>query len=260
MFCNVFYRQALLGVFALVAGCKEDRYALFHGPARLHFGPAPFWANQPNLINFPLDTLKRRTFVYRDASVTRDTVYFDVYTVGHVGTEDRAFELEQMPVGGAENAVAGVHYLAFDDPALASQYVIRAGATHRSIPIVLLRDVSLKTSDIVLGLKIKPNAHFLEGDAGRLWRKVEVTDRLSRPQRWMGREEREVLGAYSRKKHQFMIDVTGFRWDDDFLNNEYANISFRVYWMNRLKQAWQDMLVTDMDELFDENGDFWSFP
>jgi len=258
---KTFCHFALLGAFALsMTTCKEDRYALFDGPARLHFGPDPFWANQPNLINYPQDDLKRLTFVYRDPSVVRDTVYFNAYTVGHLGTADRPFLLEQIEVEDAENAVAGVHYLPFDHPDLANQYVVRAGAAHQRVPIVLLRDASLKTKDVVLELRIKPNEHFLEGEAGRLWRRVEFTDRLARPQRWAGLEEDYVLGPYSRKKHQFMIDVTGLRWDDDFFDNEYLNFSVQIYWMNKVKQAWEELFGTNPDEMFDENGNFWFFP
>jgi|GEM_PF-196670 len=257
-FCRRYGHAALLGFFALSAGgCKEDPYELFDGPARLHFGPAP---EAVNLINYRPDTLRRQTFAYRDASVTRDTVYFNIYTVGHVGAADRPFVLEQIQLGGVENAVPGVHYLPFDHPDLTDQYVIKAGTAHRRVPIVLLRDASLKTKDVVLGLKIKPNAHFLEGEAARLWRKVEFTDRLSRPQRWSGTDEAVNFGPYSRKKHQFMIDITGFRWDDEFLGNEFLNLSFRIYWMNRIKQEWEDRFATNPNEMIDENGDFWFFP
>ena len=48
-----------------------------------------------------------------------DTVWLDVDIMGKLSAEDRPLALQQVMVEGTKNAVAGTHYIAFDDPVLA---------------------------------------------------------------------------------------------------------------------------------------------
>lgn len=227
-----------MGVILLLTGaCKQDQYYLFNDVGRLQFGPDPSRIYQSN-FNLA-DTLKRYTFVYEPAETVSDTVFFDLYTVGGVSNIDRPVRLVQEQVNGIQNAISGVHYKAFDHQELANDYVIKAGTVHRSIPVVVFRDASLKEGTVVLKLKVVPNEHFEEGEVTNLWRKLEFTDRLSQPQRW-ATSMMSQLGAYSIRKHQFMIDASGQRWDEEFCNEIYSNIGVMMFWRNLVKSAWTD--------------------
>lgn len=71
-----------------------------------------------------------------------DTVWVTVLTMGYLSDQDRPFELQQVMTGNRD-AVAGVHYVAFDSPEMQDWYVIPAGESFRQIPIVVMRDPSL---------------------------------------------------------------------------------------------------------------------
>ena len=51
---------------------------------------------------------------------------------------------QQVMVEGTKNAVAGTHYIAFDDPVLAEFYVVPAHSATAHIPVILKRDPSLQ--------------------------------------------------------------------------------------------------------------------
>lgn len=243
----------------LLGACKQDQYYLYNDVGRLQFGPDP---SRIYTASFNLaDTLKRYTFYYEEEQITEDTVFFDLYAVGGVSDMDRPFQLVQETVAGADNAVAGVHYKAFDHQDLANHYVIKAGFVHTRVPIVLLRDASLKQMVYTLKLRVAPNEHFLEGEPTNLWRKVEFSDRLSQPTLWDASITQYRLGKYSAVKHEFMINVTGQDWDDDFMESIATNLAVMGYWQGVLKIALIDYNNQNPDNLLmDEEGELVVFP
>ncbi len=242
-----------------LASCKKDQYYLYNDVARLQFGPdiTRIYTASYNLT----DTLKPATFYYDAPAKTRDTVLFDIYAIGGTSTADRPFKLEQVQVTGANNAVVGQHYLSFTDASISKNYVIKAGTIHSFVPVVLLRDASLKTNTVVLKFNIVANESFQLGEKSNLWRKVEFTDRLSQPAAWNASSTQYYYGKYSVVKHKFMIDNTGLKWDQDFMNalpNDYAQLQ---YWVGVLKTA----LITynaahPGSPLVDEFGELVIFP
>lgn len=230
---KIIYTASLLAALFLTS-CNDENYLLYEGDARLQFGPTPNYIySATTQLN---DTAKSITFVYDDASVKQDTVFFDIYTMGNISNQDRAFKLKQVTVPGVDNCVAGVQYKAFNDPSVTKHYVIKAGTNHMLVPIVFLRDASLKNLIYTLRLEIEENENFKLGESYKLWRKVQVADRLARPNSWTTYMETYYLGKYSYVKHGWMIAQTGYRWDQDFIaaiyTNGYAEMS---YWKARLK-------------------------
>ncbi len=65
-----------------------------------------------------------------------DTVWLDVDIMGKLSAEDRPLALQQVMVEGTKNAVAGTHYIAFDDPVLAEFYVVPAHSATAHIPVI----------------------------------------------------------------------------------------------------------------------------
>ncbi len=244
---------------ALLAACKKDQYYLYNDSARLQFGPSP---DRIYTASFEMaDTAKPFTFYYEPAATTQDTVFFDIYAIGGVSGKDRPFTIEQVTVTGAENAVPGVHYKAFSDPSLKDMYQIRAGEVHRSIPVILLRDPSLKSKNVKLQIAVKANEHFLPGEVRKLWRRVELTDMLSQPAAWNASAAQYYWGKYSRVKHSFMIEQTGEKWDQEFLLNINTDFALLTFWKLKMRT-----LLTDYNNahpgapLMDETGEPVVFP
>ena len=95
--------------------------------------------------------------------ITQDTVWIEVSTMGFLSDQDRQVELQQV-VTGENDAVSGVHYVAFDDPALLAKSYVPAGQNMASVPIVVLRDASLDQHDVVLKITIRDNGVFKPGN------------------------------------------------------------------------------------------------
>ncbi len=229
---KLIYTINLLVALFLIS-CNDENYLLYDGETRLQFGPTP--ANVYSSASQLRDTLKSYTFVYENASVVQDTVFFDIYTMGIVSDKDRVFKLKQVTVAGVDNCVAGVHYKAFDDPTVAKHYVIKAGSNHMRVPIVFLREASLKSMIYTLRVEIEENENFKLGETTKLWRKVHVADMLVKPNAWTTYME-NFFGKYSYVKHSWMVQQTGYRWDQDFIAaisaSGYAEMS---YWKTKLK-------------------------
>lgn len=242
----------------LLHACSEETL-VYDDVARLQFGPEPS-GMYVTYLNFA-DTLKAYTFVYEPTSVLQDTLYFDLYTIGGPSEIDRPFKLEQVQVPDTLNAVAGTHYIGFNDNRVAGLYVIKAGEVHLRVPVVTLRDPSLKENGVMLKIQVVQNEHFEPGDPRLTWRKGIITDRLTRPAAWDDAMERFYWGAYSEVKHAWMVEVTGERWDQEYMQevqSDFANLSF---WISTLKQ----LLIDHNNEnpgnpLTDEFGALVFFP
>lgn len=245
-------------VLLFLYSCKEEYY-LFNDVKRLQFGPEPsrIYTTSFNLA----DIEKRHTFYYDAPSKQMDTVFFDIYAIGGTSKVDRAFKLEQVAVPEEENAVAGTHYKAFTDPSVIDEYVIKAGTVHTRVPIVMLRDASLKTTTVTLKFQIAKNENFDYGEENLLYRTVIFTDRLSQPTSWDSWFTTYYFGKYSVVKHAFFIEHTDQKWDEEFFNYLKANLGDLSYWKAAVKIA----LATYNAEhpgnpLRDENGDLVVMP
>ncbi|SMO74654.1 DUF4843 domain-containing protein [Solitalea koreensis] len=242
-----------------LASCKEDDYYLFNDTARLQFGPdiSRIYQTSFNLA----DTLKPFTFYYENPDVKQDTVFFDIYAIGGVSSKDRSFTLEQVQVQGVNNAVAGTHYVAFNDPLVSKNYVIKAGQVHSFVPVVVLRDASLKNSNVVLKFNVVADKNFQLGEANNLWRKIDLTDRLSQPAAWNASASQYYFGKYSIVKHRFMIESTSQKWDQEFISFVMADYALLQYYTGTLKTALVNYNNAHPGNMLkDEVGDLVVFP
>ena len=249
----------ILIAVAAFTSCKQDQYYLYNDVGRLQFGPEP---DRIYTTSFDLaDTLKPYTFYYEDPTITQDTIYFDIYAIGGTKDTDRAFTLEQEQLPNTLNAIAGTHFVAFNDPKVTKFYVIKAGTVHAKVPIIVLRDASLKTTTPKLKFKIVVNENFQLGERNKLWRKIEITDRLSQPAQWTTSFSQSYFGKYSVVKHSFLIDSTGDKWDNDFITNLYAVGGLLNYYQTVVKTALIDYNNAHPgNPLTDENGELVVFP
>jgi hypothetical protein len=243
----------------LVAGipftaCHPDRYHLYEGPGYLQFGPPQQYRNEAYYDM--ADTMKTFSFVYKLPDITEDTIYFDIYAIGGIAAADRPFALTQVMQPGKANAVAGVHYKAFDEIRLRSSYVIKAGEIHAFVPVVLYRDVSLKNTEVVLQFSVAANDYFKPGEPGKVWRRIAFSDHLQQPAAWDTYASNNYWGKYSRVKHEFMIRQTGEKWDQEFMSVfTWQQAGYALYWKGRLTEL---LAIYNQQHpghpLVDENG------
>lgn len=187
------------------------------------------------------------SFVYTGENVERDTIWVEVETMGFTSDENRPVELQQLDTT-ANMAVAGKHYVAFDDPSLAEYYKIPAKKARASLPIVLLRDASLKDTSVVLKFGFKETSLFKHGYDVFQTRSITFTDRLAEPANWskayhpyprypnISTYFSNYFGAYGVVKHQFLINKTGSTWDDDYIDELMTGDSNYLYYMMQKMQ------------------------
>lgn len=218
----------LLPVFGLFA-C-EDEMEVYNSPEnRLNFIYEPFTM---------ADTVIPRTFVYDVETRVFDTVWLEVETMGYVEDHERSFALEQVKKGEGEQAVAGKHYIAFDDPLVADYYKIPAGKNTVRFPIILKRDPSLKQQEVTLCVQIGHNENFIPGYEKYQKKIIRVADILMQPKYWDFYASYYFAGKYGKVKHQFMIDATadlGIKMNDDFFyslvgNPNSVDMGMTDYW------------------------------
>jgi len=199
----------------MATSCEKDLPVYDTDVCRLNF----FLDNLPNSSILESNELSY-SFVYH-GDVETDTVWLKMSTMGFVSDKNRAMELQQVATEG-DDAVPGVHYVAFDNADLAKYYVIPAGAVETKVPVVLLRDGSLKKKTVILRVAVKENEHFKAGYEQFSYREIHFTDKLSRPRNWETYYLDYAFGPWRIGKHQFMIDATGKAWDEAYIE-EYGN-------------------------------------
>ncbi|MDR2281690.1 MAG: DUF4843 domain-containing protein [Sphingobacterium sp.] len=238
--------------------CKQEPYNTFEDIQIIQFGPAPedLYVSGRELRN----RVKAHTFVYEPEEKLLDTVYFDVYALGGMKNKDRFFFFVQEAVPDVENAIPGVHYQAFDKEG-GDLCVIKANTVYTKLPVVLLRDPSLKKKTVVLKFKLFPNEEFVVGEKEKLWREVSYTDQLSKPDAWTANVAKYYLGEYSSEKHRFMIKVTQQRWDEQMITEAVPQTDLMMYYKAVLNAA----LIKNNNEsttgpLRDENRQLIVFP
>lgn len=212
-----FYMMALVSLMSL-ASCEKDLPVYSDPTCRLNF-----YYDISSTSDFEAKLARSAfSFVYGPEEAVDDTIWFEVETMGFVADYDRPISLEQIEVAEANNAVVGKHYQSFDTPSLQKFYVMPAGKARTKIPVVLLRDASLKTENVVLKVAIKANEYFANGYEPYRERTIEFTDQLSEPSYWNKVYNKyysigAFFGAYGVVKHQFLIEQTGENWDDEYI-------------------------------------------
>ena len=173
------------------------------------------------------------TFFTAAANVKLDTVRVLICAMGVPVDYDRPIMLLQTNTGEPDAAIAGTHYVPFDDPALIDSFCIPAGEVQHFIPIVVIRDKSLATEEVRLEMELKSNEHFRPGiDAWRHFL-VKATDTASKPTNWDTTWKYHFGASWGPEKMRFIIQYTGF---SDF-DNPPSDYSYLSYLGNTAKQA-----------------------
>jgi hypothetical protein len=198
-----------------LASCEKDLEVYHEDTCRLNFYYSGV-SGTSSLERSLTDT--HYSFVYGGKHLESDTLWLPMQTMGFVYDEPRAISLEQIDNEDAllPKAVAGKHYMALEQ--LSSYYVVPAGTAMASVPIVLLKDASLDEQEYLLTLRIRANEWFENGYEAFQTRRIYITNMLSEPSAWYQTYCHYYFGKYGPVKHQFLIDETGEKWDNDYIN------------------------------------------
>ena len=254
---NRFFIYTMILIGSLFAACEEDLKPYAEDTCWVYF----------DLIG-SADTLQNRTFVYAGGDAETDTVWIPLKTIGKVMNFDRPVTLTQVQ-GDGLNAVAGTHFVPFNDQSLSTEYVIPAGKTTVELPIVLKRDASLKTDKVLVEFTLTANNYFTPGFVGPQTVQVWVTDQMDRPSYWPTASDATLnskIAPYDPVLHQFLIDATGNKWDNEYIGSlglyeGFLNTSYGeawAYWDDQTANydsAYMNWLVSKLQKaLADENA------
>ncbi len=224
----------LIGFMASVllhTGCQEQDMMQYTND------PAIYFANETSssynsYLTTQHDSINHSFFIY-GSSVTRDTVHVLIRTMGMPVDYDRPVSLVQTNVGQSDAAVPGVHFVPFDNPEVKDSICIPAGTVYQFVPIIVLRDESLASSEVRLELALEANEHFRQGiDAYRNFL-VTTTDEAVKPSNWDTRWRYYFGASWGTEKMRFIIQVTGYT---DF-ENIPSDFSYLTWLGDTAKQA-----------------------
>lgn len=222
-------------MLALVSSCEKDLESYSDTDCWLNF---VFYDNSGDLLTSEgiTDELRQTTYSFVTASVaageelTAGTVEFEVSTVGFLSDKDRPVKLKQIQTG-QNDAVPGVHYVAFDDPQFTTGCYVPANQNKAVIRLTLLRDVSLKEGDVTLKFAIDENEYFKPGYEGMSERTLHISDLLNQPSNW----PTDYVGNYGPLKHQLLMEWTGNAWDeayiDSLLGGDSGYLTYLTRWL-----------------------------
>jgi hypothetical protein len=219
------YSCIIVILLAIAAGCKKAPYILYNDGHRIQIADT---------------TPVSYSFLYKDAAVTKDTVYIQMNTMGGIVDHNRVITIEQIPeydkiyvrdpvtnkitdsiiTEKPFKAIPGKHYISFTDPAVQGLMVVMADSAVSKMPVILIRDTSLKTNSYRLRIKLIANDEFAIGETKAVEKVIVFSDRLERFESWKADQASSpafaVFGKYSTGKHQFMIDVLKTKIDEDW--------------------------------------------
>lgn len=254
----------LAGVAILMAtACTQEQPGSFSMPDnRLNF---QFFTAEGTLIDETesvTDEMRYSSFsfVFSGVNAVRDTVWFSASTMGMLSDEYRPYALRQIQREGVLNAEPGVHYVAFDDPEMQALCQVAPDSNTVQVPIILLRDVSLKDTTVVLEFGFAENNYFKPGYDGFITRTIEISDHLTKPTNWdLFYLDVYYLGVYGEVKHQLMIEWTGHPWDDayieEFMYGDPAYMNYIIdYCTKRLTEENAKRVAAGLDVYKEKDG------
>lgn len=237
-----------------------------------------------NMVRFSGDVEVVYSFAYYSESKTEDVINVNVMTVGEVVDYPRTVRFEQQKKEWKytydpqdANKVIDSTYVDMESPAEegrhfqiqnaeGNQFVVPAGANSYVLKILLKRsDEGLKKNARKLHLRLVPDKDFgIMSDVASL-KKITISDKLEKPRRWRGYYCDYYLGNWSEVKHRFMINVTGQKWDNDFILH-YVNgrdgAALCDFYLSKIKKALEEYNANPSNNppLKDENGKEVVFP
>ncbi len=253
------YWLIILFISVLASACQEEEIHLYLGK---------------DYVQFEKERNRTFSFITAGSTVKRDTVWLPAFCSGSLGKAGRTFRLRQIPeyafkyrydeMGELQDSVLvkmpnqaepGIHYVGFDDPGYKDLFIVRADSVGFHVPVILLRDLSLKTKAKTLLIEFVENENFEPGDPMTKTARLVITDMLVYPEAWSNYITRpDVIGTsyyfgdYGKVKHQLMIDVTGKPWDNEFIDS--LSVEEKLFYKNLVAKE-----LARINAMREENGE-----
>lgn len=237
------YFVVTASVLLLHTSCRESEQLIFNSASRIH------WKDTATV---------HQTFINKKSNVTRDTVWIPLQVIGEISTEPRQINIKQIKgyfysytydkkgnitdtilTEAPSQAIPNVHYVAFDSEEMKKNLLLKSFITSNksgveiNLPLILLRDKSLKEKDYLLFLQLEPSSDFLLGDKQNMVKIISISDRLAKPSGW-GVFEDAYLGKYSYARHKFMNEALGTVIDNAWLNQ---SVPFLIFYREKCRSA-----------------------
>jgi hypothetical protein len=246
---KIFY--ILIASFCLgIMGCQEDEALLFQDVARVQFTsgvedyPYSFvWLDKSQenaVVKLPILVTGGPADVERTVKVTQVEEYDVTYEY-----DNKGYVIDSTVTPKPNPAVAGVHYVPFNEPDAQALLKVKAGVVKDSLAIILKRDASLETEKVRLRLRLEASDDLQLGESKYLERTIIFSDMLEQPSGWYYKNyytysvAYSYLGNYSVPKHELMIRVlqrlqsSESRVDDLWIAKGNADPTIFVYWRSK---------------------------
>lgn len=189
----------------LATACEQQDAQLFEGEARVCFFRGDDGKGQQ-------DSILQSFFVVPETQ-ERDTVWVEIALMGFPLNEARPVKIVQTNADSANAALPGVHYVPFDAGEVKDLMVMGANQVKAKIPVIFLRDISLKTEKKRLEMTIEENAWFKRGIDADCNFMVQTTELAEKPDPYWDSSWKTYFGEWSSQKMCFIVNYLGL---DDF--------------------------------------------
>jgi hypothetical protein len=230
----------------IVAACTQNEMLNYENDPAVYF--AGTGDNKSDSIN--------HSFFLLSTDILKDTVWVRVNTMGELSSQDRFVPVVQKNAGAKSAAVAGVHYVPFDDASLKPLLQVPAGKEFVNIPVVFIRDASLDSIKVRLELALATNDYFRPGIVEKQRFVVTTTDLVEKPSTWDTRWSMFLGKSWGPVKMRFLIDITGYTdW-----STTPSDITLLKYFEALAKQKLLEYNAAHPDDpLREANGNLVSF-
>jgi hypothetical protein len=184
----------------VIAACTQNEMLRYENDPAVYFDGAGY--NKIDSINHSFFLLK--------SDILKDTVLVRVNTMGELSSQDRPVTVVQTNASDSAAAVAGVHYVPFDDADLKPLMQVPAGKEYVDIPVVFIRDKSLDTLKVRLELALAANGYFRPGIVEKQRFVLTTTDLIEKPATWDAGWYIFLGRSWGPVKMRFIIDITGY--------------------------------------------------
>ncbi len=214
------YSFLLLALAVMSAACQEKMVNKFDSESSLFF-----FRGTSNSKGDPQQDSVSFSFFLSENSVVEEIIWVDVQLTGMPSDKDRPLPIVQTNVGQPGAAVAGTHYVAFNDPSIATQIVMPANKVSVAIPVKVKRTPEMNTAEFRLDLAITTNDYFIAGIKDRTSYTIKITAQAVKPALWdVANSYLSIFGPWGQEKMKFIINYVEFSDFDQVLTTDY-----RVY-------------------------------
>jgi hypothetical protein len=128
------------------------------------------------------------------------------------------------------SAIEGTHF------SLPEKTAFKANAMRDTTLVTFYRTPDMKTNSFRLVLRVEENDSFRPGQVQYTYKVFVVHDKIAQPDWWDANVSTSYLGAYSNKKYQTFIDVTGVADLSSSTPGETRAYALQLkYWLERYK-------------------------